>query len=237
MTNRARDSKPWTSKPWTSKPWTSKPWTSKPWTLRRRLIVGIVALLAIVTAVIGVVSVVAMQGFLVGRLDTQLTTATERSQGAFNGNPSQGGNNPDRPPASQILALPAQREGTLAGIVSGGSVYTAAVLESSGRPLALTDGQLALLAQLPDDGVPQTVDLGSSLGSYRVVVQEVNSSGDALLVGLPLADVQATVLRLTLLIAGIGLFGIIAAAVAGPVHRSPRPPPAREGRINRDPGF
>ena len=76
----------------------------RPLTLRRRLVLGIVALLAAVTVVIGVLSVVALQGFLVGKLDKQLLAATSRSQGAFDDNHqnNNGGDGFDgpRPPAS-----------------------------------------------------------------------------------------------------------------------------------------
>ena len=188
--------------------------TRTPFTLRRRLVLGIVGLLAAITLVIGVLSVVALQGFLVSRLDEQLTAATQRSQNAFEGHPGQEGSS-GRPPASEFLALPGQREGTLAGIISSGTIYNAAVLNGTGAPVALNAAQLAAVSGVPADGVPRTVDLGSDLGQYRVVVQTVGAQGDSLLIGLPLAEVEATVLRLTALVVGIGLFGIIAAAVAG----------------------
>lgn len=181
-------------------------------TLRNRLVLGIVALLAAVTIVIGVVSVLALQGFLVGRLDQQLGSATNRSQGAFERSP---GGNGQRPP-SDLVALPGQRTGTLVGLLNDGELSTAAVLNDNARPVTLDAGQLQRLVGIAIDGTPRTVDLGGGLGSYRVVARD-SSSGDGkgLIIGLPLSDVQATVFQLTLLIAGIGLAGVIAAAVAG----------------------
>ena len=179
-------------------------------TLRRRLVLGIVGLLAAVTIVIGVLSVLALQGFLVGRLDDQLTQATGRSQVAF-----EGGGNPGRPRPSDLVVLPGQRTGTLAGLVSNGQLANAAVLDERGQPVALDATQLARFIGLPIGGAPRTIDLGS-LGSYRVVVRET-SAGDGLLVGLPLSDVQATVLQLTAVIAGIGFIGVGAAAIAGAI--------------------
>lgn len=184
-------------------------------TLRGRLVLGIVALLAAVTIVIGVVSVLALQGFLVARLDMQLVAATSRSQDAFNGHGSGQPDFPDnRPPPSELLSIPGQRTGTLAGVIGTESAPQAAVLGEGATAENLDDGQLAALAAIPADGRPHSVDLGS-LGVYRVVVQEPSSSGESLVVGLSLADLQATVVQLAILIAVIGLAGVAAAGVAG----------------------
>lgn len=181
--------------------------------LRRTLVLGIVALLAAVTIVIGVVSVLALQGFLVGRLDDQLTRANGRSQGAFEGRQDQGG----RPPASEFLAVPGQRTGTLGGIVNSGQIFNAAVLDETGNPIPLDAAQLATLLTVPADGKPHTIDLGGTLGSYRVVDQPFTGQGESLIVGLPLADVQAIVLQLTGLIVLIGVIGVGGAAGAGAI--------------------
>jgi len=184
-------------------------------TLRRRLVFGIVALLALVTVLIGVFSVFALQGFLVGRLDAQLTAATGRSQEAFEGRPNDdfGG----RPPAGEVLALPGQGAGTLAGLVASNQLTTAAVLDQSGVPISLDATQLASLGTVQPGAAPVTVDLGGTLGQYRVIMQKTSASGVSLLIGLPLSEVQAIVLRLTLLIAVIGILGVAAAAIAGAV--------------------
>jgi len=184
-------------------------------TLRRRLVFGIVALLALVTVLIGVFSVFALQGFLVGRLDAQLTAATGRSQEAFEGRPNDdfGG----RPPAGEVLALPGQGAGTLAGLVASNQLTTAAVLDQSGVPISLDATQLASLSTVQPGAAPVTVDLGGTLGQYRVIMQKTSASDVSLLIGLPLSEVQAIVLRLTLLIAVIGILGVAAAAIAGAV--------------------
>jgi two-component system OmpR family sensor kinase len=182
-------------------------------TLRRRLVLGIVALLAAVTIIIGVASVLALRGFLVGRLDTQLDAVTNRSQDAFEARGPDVSLLPgEPPPPSALLNLPGQRTGTLAGTVSG-SGLSVAVLGDGATAEALTADQAAVLLSIPADGKPHTADLGS-FGSYRVVVQQP-ANGDSLIVGLSLAEVQGTVSQLAWLIAGIGLVGVAAAAVAG----------------------
>ncbi len=181
-------------------------------TLQRTLVIGIVGLLAAITVVIGVLSVVALQSFLVGRLDTQLTATTDRSLGALDG--SQGGGGGQAPPlASQFLGIPGQRDGTLAAVVSNGVVFNAAVISEDGGFEPVVEEQLQGLIGLPVDGKPHTVDLGD-LGRYRVVVAAPVAS-DTLLVGLPLAEVDATVLQLGLLITGIGVAGLLLAGAAG----------------------
>lgn len=184
--------------------------------LRRRLVLGIVGLLAAVTIAIGLISVLALQGFLTARLDAQLLGATNRSQGAFDG-PGGPGGSPDgeRPPASGFLALSGQPEGTFGAIIDSQVVFNSAVLDEDGRPDAIDPAQLGGLLALPTDGTPTTVDLGAGLGEYRVVVLSNEVAGDALVVGLPLREVRATVLQLGALVAVIGVLGLAAAAVAG----------------------
>ncbi len=184
-------------------------------TLRRRLVVGIAALLALVTLVIGLVSVLALQSLLVSRLDGALEVASTRSQQAYDRRPD--GDRDDRPPAGDFLALPGQGAGTLAGLVSDGAVSTAAILDASGAPILLDPARAAPLATVRAGAAPITVDLGGQFGEYRVIATTTRTSGIALLVGLPLADVQATVWQLTLIILGIGVVGVATAAVAGAI--------------------
>lgn len=182
-------------------------------TLRRRLVLGIVALIAVVTALIGVFSVLALERFLVGRLDSQLTAASGRSQDALvDGRPGDPGT---RPPPGDLLALPGQGAGTLAGLAIGGQLTAAAVLDEAGEPVLLEPDQLTLLQGLELGAQPVTVDLGVALGRYRIVVFEIEGTDASILSGLPLDDVEAITLQLTLLIVGIGIIGVAASAVAG----------------------
>lgn len=190
--------------------------------LRRRLVLGTVALLAAATVVIGVLSVIALRSFLVGRLDTQLVSATNRSQGALDDD-HMGGPDKPRPPALDFLALSGQPEGTLGAIVSDDAIFNSAVLDADGRPVPLSDEDLTALLAIVPGASPVTVDLGPHLGTFRVTARETRDStnSDFLVIGLPLDDVNATTLQLGLLVAGIGLVGVIgAAAVAVIVVRA-----------------
>jgi two-component system OmpR family sensor kinase len=102
------------------------------WTLRRRLVFATVGLLAAVSTVIGIVSVVALQGSLMDRLDTQLIAATNRTQGVVDGPGRQTNANTntdtntdgddDRPRPSDFLRLAGLPPGTVGAIVRGGTV-------------------------------------------------------------------------------------------------------------------
>jgi len=201
---------------------------TRPRTLRARLLVALVALLAAVSAVIGLVSVVALDHFLMGRLDDQLTFAVTRSKAAFDRPPPTGyvpyrpraGNGvlkgpqgrPDPPP---FLSAPGQAEGTLGMSVDHGTGWVrAGVLDSSGKTQPLTAGQQALLRAVPVDEHPHSVDLGGNAGDYRVVALRT-SKGDLIVTGLPLGGVHATVYRLAGVATGVGLAGLLLAAVLG----------------------
>lgn len=184
------------------------------WTLRRRLVFGIVALLAAISIIVGTVSVIALQTSLMARLDAQVTAATSRTQGVID-NPGQ---RPDVPrpdggrgPAFlQFNGLPPR---SLGAILRGGSV-TAAILSEDLELQDLTSTQESLLLDVPSDGTPYTIDLGGSLGEYRVAFGGTRD-GDGLIVGIPLSDVKATVAQSIIVIALVTLGGLAAAFFAG----------------------
>lgn len=181
--------------------------TRERWTLRRRLVVGIVALLAAVSTIIGAVSVVTLRGFLIDRLDSQLAAASIRSENAIIGI------GPDsRPQASAYLSIPGQPEGTVGAIVQGNFV-TGAVLDREGNSVPLTLDQARALARVATDAEARTADLGAGLGEYRVIVESVGSI--RLIVGLPMSSVDATVWQLALVITLVSIAGLAAAGLAG----------------------
>lgn len=183
-------------------------------TLRRTLVLGIVALLAAVTIVIGLFSALALDGFLVARLDKQLGFTLGRSEDAVDDHPTKPGSG-ENPPPSDLLNVPGQRTGTLAGIIGPGIESRVGILGEGAMPIDLDDAQIATLLAVPADGVPRSVDLGTPFGAYRVVVQAPDADGDSLVAGLSLGDVQATVFQLALLVGGIGVIAVVAAAAAG----------------------
>jgi two-component system OmpR family sensor kinase len=65
-------------------------------------------------------------------------------------------------------------------------------------------------------GHPHTLDLGTELGDYRLV-GVVNSQGDLAITGLPLREVQDTMLQVGLIITAVGLGALAFTGAAGAV--------------------
>lgn len=185
-----------------------------PWSLRRRLVLAVVGLLAVVAVVIGAVSVIALQGFLTDRLDQQLNAANGRSQNGF-GPPGSSGDSPPEMFSEARLQQTFDRQApdTVIAITSG-QTSLAVRKDQSGTPQTLSAAQSTAFTDVTETGAPTTVDLGGSLGSYRAIAVEYNG-GVKVITALPLGDVQATVLRLGVVIGIVTLIGLALAAWFG----------------------
>ncbi|MFI5607222.1 sensor histidine kinase [Amycolatopsis sp. NPDC051903] len=191
----------------------------RPWSLRRRLIVQLAALLALVCLVVGVVTEFALNDFLVGQLDKRLAATTDRGFRSGDRPPWIYG---DKPPPDPLRVL-GQGDGTLAVQVHNGTVRAAvlnfgSVPPSKAKPPLeqISTAQQKLLLSLPPDGHRRTIDLGGELGEYRVIASFA-PSGDFSVVGLPLSDVSDTLWRLGFIFGGVALGGIFVAGIAGAV--------------------
>jgi two-component system, OmpR family, sensor kinase len=178
------------------------------WTLERRLVVSIVALLAVLGAAIGTVSVATLENVLVSQFDQQLRQALNVGRDNVGSDFGSGTQAPlpslDRQAPGTIIVLDSEATGTLAGVVGGPGEST---LES------MTEQQGALVLAAAEQHVPVTIPLGDDLGDYRVLGVEL-SSGATVAVGLPMASVNATATALTTSIVLIIVAGLILAAVA-----------------------
>ena len=184
------------------------------WTLRRRLVVGIVALLAAVSFVVAAVSVLTLNDSLVSKLDDTVTAASARfenfGQGPVPGGPPSGGGLAGLPPGTVVGS---NIGGTVVSLVLGDRLESndsSAQLETS----ALTAEQNAALATVTVAGDPTTVDLGADLGDYRFVLTDAGN-GEQVLVGMSLAEVHSTVNQVLVVVALVTLAGLVAAGAAG----------------------
>lgn len=192
--------------------WYTRLRSYRSWTLRSRVVLVVVSMLAVLGAVIGTVSVLALQSYLMQRLDGQLTSALSRGQHEAN-RINAGG--PTVPGVVGVVQAPGQPTGTLGAVrsVGGSLLFPPVVLSdasSSNQPLGpeqVTINGAALLS-VPADGEPRTVDLGAALGAYRIAAAPL-VNGDSVIIGLPLSDVQATVNRLALVIALMTVAGLV----------------------------
>ena len=182
------------------------------WSLRRRLVFAVVGLLAIVAIVIGSISVLSLQGFLMNRLDTQLSQANGRSQYGFG--------SPDQPPGdstSQVFSqqrlneiFNRQAPDTVVAVISP-TGNSAARKDERGDPQLLSTSQSAAFAAVPATAKATTVIIGGPLGSYRAVAVEYGG-GVRVVTALPLGELQITLLQLGLIIAIVTAAGLVLAA-------------------------
>ena len=175
------------------------------WSLQRRLVLGIVALLALISIVIGAVSVLTLRQTLIQRLDTQLGAALTRSQTFL---PQLGAGSSDQPPGIGS----GQSAGTLGLIVRNGRILTPRYLDDDATVRTLTESQQQVLLRT-ESTVPVTVQLGGELGAYRIVNAKTNR-GFELVVGLPMQDLNATAGQLLLIISAVTALGMALAAAA-----------------------
>lgn len=203
------------------------------WTLRRRLVVVMIALLAVVAGTMGVVSALALRGSLVGQLDSQLLAASQRAAGA----PDRPGGPPttatseaptgrgDGPTAGELppgLRVPGQGVGTIS-LFTGNGRTRSGYIDPAGSFQRLTPAQVDTLEALPTDGQPHTAHL-MTLGDYRLVAT-ATPSGNIVVTGLSTAQAEATVRNYVAVEVGVAGLGLLLALVAGMVlvHRELRP--------------
>lgn len=185
-----------------------------PLTLRRRLLLGTIALFVLVTTVIGLVSVAALHGSLVERLDVQLHSAADRGRiGIGSGQPPGSAPPNGSGEAGLALQVPGQPVGTIGAVILGDTIESAGRISEAGGVLGVTPEQRAALLNVPADGNPYSVDM-PGLGNYRAIVSE-QGPGLSFIVALPLASVEGTSAQLALIIAIVALFGIAIAVIAG----------------------
>lgn len=183
------------------------------WTLRRRLVLAVVAIIALLGAVIGLVSVLFLRGYLESRLDDQLNEAATRGSLVAGQSLAAAG---EFPPIDHVVGGPGQSPGTFAAFIDSNENITAGYLSRSADPHAATPGtdyRQRLLALSPDDP-PTTIDLGGDLGPYRVMAVSL-PRGAELVVGLPLTDVEATTGRLAFIILVVTVLALVLAGGAG----------------------
>ncbi|WP_435080284.1 ATP-binding protein [Clavibacter michiganensis] len=199
-------------------------------TLRRRLVLSVVGLLALASILIGIVSILALRTSLMQQVDQQLQATAARSQSFVDQDPGGYGSFPGAPGG---LGAFGQQVGTISAtivdgvVVSGG--YIADRDAAEGEPggagtVELTQVQSQKLQSVSTDGVPRTVDLGGTLGSYRLI-GETSSSGATIVTGLPTKPADDVVEQLILVITVVAAITLALAAFLGTliVRRALRP--------------
>ena len=114
-------------------------------------------------------------------------------------------------PGPEFLDAPGQPIGMVAAVISNGTAGNAGVLGPGGVRAAVPPSALAQLAQ--NDGLrhPVTRNL-DGLGRYRVIAVRSRLTGETLVIGLSMDNVDATLLRVAL------IFAVVTAVGAGRGH-------------------
>ena len=162
---------------------------------------GVLVLLAVSCVSIGITTSITLRGFLVDRLDQNLTSAGSRLDVSLEHTRGTGGaTGPGSHPASSgEPGVEGQAPGTLAVRITSGSVAQAVVVhDASGQvglsTVALTEADRSVLLHLTPGSPPTTTQL-STLADYRLMATR-SQDGDIHITGLPMGDVESTVQRL-----------------------------------------
>ncbi|MFV0494229.1 sensor histidine kinase [Mycobacterium sp.] len=188
------------------------------WSLRLRILVGQVVILALVCVGISAATELALRSYLLTQLDNQLDAAADRSSLLF----------PDRPhhhhhhhprravktgPGPRFLDAPGQPAGMVAAVLGNGRTVDSGYLTGSGDRAALTPNAQRQLERIATNRSPVTLNL-DGLGRYRVVATVSRNRRDVIVTGLPLAGVDATMLRMLVIFAVVTAIALAAAVTA-----------------------
>ncbi|WP_406405335.1 sensor histidine kinase [Streptomyces sp. NBC_01643] len=177
-----------------------------PRTLRGQLTAGLVTLLGLACLAVGLTTAVALRGFLMGRLDEQLSASGGRFAASLE--------HEAEPDADNRPDTRGQAEATFGARLLNGTVTQAAVVdEATDQPLHLTPSDRRALAGIPVDGSGHSIRL-STLGGYRVTAVQGDDQ-DILITGLPLHPVEETLHRLEAVEAVLFGAALVVTGIAG----------------------
>ncbi|HEX2283300.1 MAG TPA: ATP-binding protein [Mycobacterium sp.] len=194
------------------------------WSLRTRLLVSQVALLAAVCLCIGVATEFALQRFLMHQLDQQVHEAGRRSVAIFDmplpppppqppGFPYRERFDPEVGPGPGFLGAPGQSTRTVGAVIAEGRPVDAGVITADGTRAEISRAAAEQLAHVGPNHRVSTVDL-DGLGRYRLIAIRTRG-GETIVTGLPLSDVDDTLLWVLVMFCVVGVIALIAATTAG----------------------
>lgn len=195
----------------------------RPWSLRARLLAGQIALLTVACLGIGAVTELALYQYLVSQLDHQLHDAARRSARLHGQPPPPAWHRHHRPrpgPGPDFLDAPGQPVGMVGAVVGTmdgeAMIVDAGCLGTSGQREDLSPSATTQLVDVAADPTPVTRRL-DGIGRYRLVATPARHGEEIIITGLPLAGVDATMVRVLLIFGLVTLVAVAAAATAGSV--------------------
>jgi len=184
------------------------------WTLRSQLVASMLALFVAVSLATGVVTVLALNRFLTDQLDSQVRSAVTRGDGdGSGGGPPRSGE--PRGEAGHTGPPPGLGAGFLRLELDGATTVRNQARTPSGDDVSLTAGQITAIRAAGLGARPESVDLGS-LGTWRLVAAPSRENLAVTVVsGLPMGPQNATVARLSVIIAVATGLGLVAVGAGG----------------------
>ena len=192
------------------------------WSLRQLLLFGQIVVLAVVCIGITAATELALRHHLVAQLDGQLGGTSYRSALMYPEQKRPGWRHEPRSfyprpgPGPRFLDAPGQPAGMVAAVISHGKTVDAGYLTSSGARAALTPTAQAQLERITGSRKPVTMDL-KGLGRYRVIAAPSRSGGDVIVTGLSMSNVDATMIRMLIILGTVTVIALVAATSAGVV--------------------
>lgn len=183
---------------------------------------GQLVVLVVVCVAIGVATEYALRQYLLEQVDEELARAANRSVDMFGTPPP-----PPAPwchdqlpiirPGPRFLDAPGQPVGVLAMVVDErGAAQEAGYLDARGERAALSEVAEQQLSTAAAHHRPVTRDL-DGLGRYRIVASPTPRGGAVILTGVPMTNVDDTMIRVLLIFAVVTAVAVVAATTAGTV--------------------
>ncbi|MCV7343601.1 sensor histidine kinase [Mycolicibacterium rhodesiae] len=191
--------------------------------LSARLLIGQLCLLLVVCFGIGAVTILALHQYLIGEVDNQLRETAHRSAIIYGEPlppplpPALRDNRPPWPrpgPGPQFLDAPGQPIGMVAAVITDGTASDAGLLGPGGVRAPVPSGATAELTRNAEQRRPVTRNL-DGLGDYRVVAVRSRLTGETLVIGLSLVNLNATLLRVALTFAVVTVAALVVATTVG----------------------
>ncbi|HEX5143893.1 MAG TPA: two-component sensor histidine kinase, partial [Mycobacterium sp.] len=189
------------------------------WSLRSRLLVGQLLLLTLACVGIGAATELALHQYLVNQLDIQLREAVHRSAVMSSAPPPPlpDGSRPIRRPGPgpDFLDAPAQPVGIIAAVVDYNGHVNAGMLTTYGERAALTRAAEHQVSAIEPYHDPVTIDV-DGVGGYRLLAS-YNRLGQVIVTGLPLSQVDDTMIRVLLIFLIVSGAALVAVSTIGVV--------------------
>lgn len=185
------------------------------WTLRARLLAALIALLALICIIVGVVTQIVARNYLIAQVDNDLLHDVSHNVTSQAGPPDQGG-------WPTFLDRPGLPTGTVGAAFRAGAVDRAGVM-SGFEPVRISDRATAVLKKVRIDNHQHTVTLPGLPSEYRAMALPTPSG--KVVMALPLATVNNSLLRLGITELCVTIAGLIAVGLVGEtiIRRTLRP--------------